>query len=250
MTDVKVSVPPPLPPSLLRALDLLVDPPANPDVSKGYLDLLSAGSAEGVPKNSGVVQAAWASPIGSMLYDNAQALSRRVLSAWQLPVEWLNIPPGGIALDVGSGPGNVTASLARAAGPDGLALGVDISEPMLTRAARAESGPQIGFLRADAQQLPLRDNTIDAVVSIAVLQLIPNPAAALAEMARVLRPGGRLAVMVPTAGHAAPFWRMLPNIGAHAFDDDEIGDILEDNGFVSVRVKNASVFQWVRGKRG
>jgi len=174
-----------------------------------------------------------------MLYDNAQALSRRLISAWQHPVEWLDLPPGGTALDVGSGPGNVTASLGHAAGPDGLALGVDISEPMLARAVRSEAGSNVGFIRADAQRLPLRDDTVDAVVSLAVLQLIPNPAAALAEMARVLRPGGRLAVMVPTAGSTARFWRLLPDVGAHIFDDDEIGDILEDNGFASVRVKNA-----------
>ncbi|OBA84047.1 SAM-dependent methyltransferase [Mycobacterium sp. 1164966.3] len=245
MTDVNLS----MPPALRRALDLLIDPPAHPDVSKGYLDLLGTAS-DTVPKNTGAIQAAWASPVGSMLYDNAQALSRRVLSAWQHPVEWLSIPSGGVALDVGSGPGNVTASLARAAGPDGLALGVDISEPMLTRAVRAEAGPQVGFLRADAQRLPLRDSVFDAVVSIAMLQLIPDPAAALAEMARVLRPGGRLAVMVPTAGRAARFWRMLPNTGAHAFDDDEIADTLEDHEFVSVRVKTLGVFQWVRGKKG
>jgi len=242
MTDVHIS----LPPALRRALDLLADPPADPDVSKGYLDLLDA--AEDVPKNTGAIQAAWASPIGSMLYDNAQALSRRLISAWQHPVEWLDLPPGGTALDVGSGPGNVTASLGHAAGPDGLALGVDISEPMLARAVRSEAGSNVGFIRADAQRLPLRDNTVDAVVSLAVLQLIPNPAAALAEMARVLRPGGRLAVMVPTAGSTARFWRLLPDVGAHIFDDDEIGDILEDNGFASVRVKNAGTIQWVRGK--
>jgi methyltransferase family protein len=94
-----------------------------------------------------------------MLYDNTQAVMRRLLTAFQLPTEWLNIPPGGIALDVGCGPGSVTASLARAAGPDGLALGVDISEPMLARAVSAEAEPQIGFLRADAQRLPLRDET-------------------------------------------------------------------------------------------
>ena len=246
MTDVHIS----MSPALLRALDLLVDPPADPDVSKGYLDLLNADDDEAVPKNSGPIQAAWASPIGSMLYDNAQAIWRRLLSAWQHPVEWLNIPPGGTALDVGSGPGNVTASLARAAGPGGLALGVDISEPMLARAVRAESGPQVGFIRADAQRLPLRDNTVDALVSLAVLQLIPNPSAALAEMARVLRPGGRLAIMVPTAGSTARFWRKLPNVGAHVFDDDEIGDILEDNGFATVRVKNFGTIQWVRGKHG
>jgi arsenite methyltransferase len=246
VTDVHIS----LPPALRRALDLLTDPPADPDVSKGYLDLLGAADDETVPKNTGAIQAAWASPIGSMLYDNAQAISRRLISAWQHPVEWLNIPPGGTALDVGSGPGNVTASLARAAGTGGLALGVDISEPMLARAVRAESGPQVGFIRADAQRLPLRDNTVDAVVSLAALQLIPDPAAALAEMARVLRPGGRLAIMVPTVGSTARFWRKLPNVGAHVFDDDEIGDILEDNGFASVRVKNFGTIQWVRGKRG
>ena len=121
---------------------------------------------------------------------------------------------------------------------------------MLARAVRAEAGPQIGFLRADAQRLPLRDETVEAVVSIAVLQLVPDPVAALAEMARVLRPGGRLAVMVPTAGRAARFARILPSIGAYMFGEDEIGDILVDNGFVSVRTNGFGNIQWVRGKRG
>ena len=124
----------------------------------GYLDLLKARArTPPPPKNTGAIQAAWASGLGSMLYDNAQAFARKVVSAWQLPIDWLDIPTGGVALDVGSGPGNVTASLARAAGPDGLALGVDISEPMLARAVSAEAGPNVGFLRADAQQLPFRD---------------------------------------------------------------------------------------------
>jgi arsenite methyltransferase len=245
MTDVHVSPPP----ALRRALDLLTDPPAEPDVSKGYLDLLGAAGDETVAKNTGAIQAAWASPLGSMFYDNAQAISRRLISAWQHPVDWLNIPPDGTALDVGSGPGNVTASLARAAGRGGLALGVDISEPMLARAVRAEAGPHVGFIRADAQRLPLRDNTVDAITSLAVLQLIPDPAAALGEMARVLRPGGRLALMIPTVGGNARLFRILPNGGAHIFGDDEIGDILEDNGFASVRVKNYGTIQWVRGKR-
>lgn len=241
MTDVHIS----LPPALRRALDLLADPPVEPDVSKGYLDLL--GPDGDVERNTGPIQAAWASQLGSMLYDNAQALSRR-LGAWQLPIEWLNIPQGGTALDVGSGPGNVTASLARAAGPGGVALGVDISEPMLERAVRNEAGPHVGFIKADAQRLPLRDNTVDAVVSTAVLQLVPQPAVALAEIARVLRPGRRLALMVPTAGRLAHWAQRLPHLGAHVFGEDEIGDILEDNGFASVRVKNLGTFQWVRAK--
>src|ERR1700754_217131 len=237
-----------LPQALHRALDLLAEPPADPDVSKGYLDLLK-DSIESPPKNTGAIQAAWASGIGSMLYDNVQVIARKVLSIWQAPIEWLSIPSGGVSLDVGSGPGNVTGSLARRAARDGLALGVDISEPMLARAVRAEAGPQVGFLRADAQRLPFRDATFDAVISLAMLQLIPEPSAALAEMVRVLRPGGRMAGMVPTVGRAGALMRRLPNGGAHFFTDDEIADTLEDLGLVRVRSKSLGTIQWVRGKR-
>jgi hypothetical protein len=121
MTDLNTT----LSPALHRALELLADPPMNPDASKGYLDLLSTGGVGNVdlPKNTGAIQAVWASPLGSMFYDNAQAVLRRLVSTWLQPTEWLNIPRGGIALDVGCGPGTVTASLARAAGPDGLVWG-------------------------------------------------------------------------------------------------------------------------------
>lgn len=237
--------------ALSRALDLIADPPAHPDVSKGYLDLLAGGvcGTAAPPKNTGVIQAVWSSGIGSLLYDNAQALARRVLSAWQLPLDWLDIPAGGVALDVGSGPGNVTAALAHAAGSGGLALGVDISEPMLARAVKAEAGPNIGFLRADAQRLPLGEHTFDAVVSIAMLQLIPEPAAAAAEMVRVLKPGGRIAVMVPTVGGAGELLRWLSTGGAHFFTEDELGDTFEDLGLTGIRTKTLGNIQWVRGQR-
>lgn len=245
MTDTETA------PALGRALDLIVHPPAHPDISKGYLDLLTdaASSESPPPKNTGVIQAVWASGIGSLLYDNTQALVRRLVSGWQLPLDWLDIPAGGVALDVGSGPGNVTASLARAAGPGGLAIGVDISEPMLARAAKAEAGPDVCFLRADAQRLPLRDEAVDAVVSVAVLQLIPTPSAAVAEMVRVLKPGGRIAVMVPTAGRAGGLFRWLSNGGAHFFTDDELGDTFEGLELTGVRTKTLGNLQWVRGQR-
>ena len=83
MTDVNTT----LSPALERALDLLIDPPTEPDVSKGYLDLLDSSAAEdaGPAKNTGPIQAVWASSIGSMLYDNAQAISRRLLAAGSSP---------------------------------------------------------------------------------------------------------------------------------------------------------------------
>ena len=65
-----------------------------------------------MPKNTGAIQAVWASPVGSMLYDNTQAVVRKLFTAGQ-PIEWLNIPPGEIALDVGCGPGSVTAARRR-----------------------------------------------------------------------------------------------------------------------------------------
>ena len=60
MTDLNTA----LPPALRRALELLADPPAEPDVSKGYLDLLGADSGKhsALPKNTGAIQALWASP--------------------------------------------------------------------------------------------------------------------------------------------------------------------------------------------
>jgi hypothetical protein len=68
-------------------------------------------------------------------------------------------------------------------------------------------------------------------------------------MARVLRSGARMAVMVPTAGSAHGLMRLLPAGGAHFFTEDEIGDILEDLGLVGVRTKSSDTIQWVRGKR-
>lgn len=240
-----------LPPALSRAMNLLADPPTDPDITNGYLDLLGdlPDSGAALPKNTGAIQAAWASGLGSMLYDNAQAFARKLVSAWQLPIDWLDIPAGGVAIDVGSGPGNVTASLARAAGADGLALGVDISEPMLARAVSAEAGPNVGFLRADAQQLPFRDEVFDAATSLAVLQLIPNPATTVAEIVRVLKPGGRVAIMVPTAGRGAEFLKWLPNGGVNFFAEDELGDTFEELGMVGVRTKTLGNIQWVRGRK-
>ena len=75
-------------------------------------------------------------------------------------------------------------------------------------------------------------------------------ASALAAAETVLKPGGRLAVMVPTLRPPVDLWRALPTGGAHIFSEDEVGDILEDVGFASVRVKSIGTFQWVRGKRG
>ena len=66
---------------------------------------------------------------------------------------------------------------------------------------------------------------------------------------RVLKPGGRVAVMVPTAGRGAEILRWLPNGGVHSFSEDELGDIFEELGLTGVRSKRAGTLQWVRGQK-
>jgi len=102
----------PLSPALQRAMALLSDPPSDPQVSHGYLDLLDATGEAGTQQNTGAIQRLWASPFGSMFYDNAQAVARRLLEAWQHPIDWLEIPAGGAGLGVGCGPGSITTSAA------------------------------------------------------------------------------------------------------------------------------------------
>ncbi|GAB3893079.1 methyltransferase domain-containing protein [Kibdelosporangium lantanae] len=233
--------------ALRRAVELLADPPDHPDTSRGYLDLLDHNPVPAT--NKGVIQALWASGAGSMAYDTAQGIIRRLAAAASAPLAWLDLPADGVAVDVGSGPGNVTAALS---GPNRLALGVDISEAMLARAVRAEASPTVGFVRADAQRLPFRDGIADGVVSLAALQLVPDPAAALAEMVRVLKPGARLAVMVPTVvgGLAERLIRLLPDAGgAHFFTEDEIADVLEKHGITRLRIRHYGPVQWTQGQK-
>ncbi len=238
--------------ALQRAVELLADPPSNPDVSKGYLDLLGSTPATEAdpPKNTG------RHPGGVGLAHRVDALRQGADLRAQVD-DRLSAPDGVAGHPAGrrrtrcrqrARQRDRFAGACRRAG--GLALGVDISEPMLARAVRAEAGPQVGFLRADAQRLPFRDETFDAVMSIAMLQLIPKPSAALAEMARVLRPGGRMAVMVPTGptcrrADAAAARRRSPFL--HRRRNRATPSRISASSECGRRA--VGTIQWVRGKR-
>ena len=235
-----------LPPALREALPLLRVRPDRLDFAAGYLDLL-----DGDPVESGnLAQRLWSTGVGSMLYDHGQAVARSILARVSPSLATL-APPGGTALDVGCGPGNITAELGRLVGPTGLALGIDVSKPMLRRAVGTTSS-HVGFLRADALDLPLCDGAVDAVTCFAMLQLIPDPFAALDEIARVLRPDGRVMIMVPTV-RFGPLERLAGLLGrpggVRLFGPDEVEVALFDRGFLDVEVTGFGPVQWASARR-
>ncbi len=97
------------------------------------------------------------------------------------------------ALDIGCGPGLTTEALARAVGREGSVLGIDIAPPMLAIAReRCAALPQAGFERADVTRLPCDDASIDVALASQVYEYVEPVDDALAELARVVRPGGRV----------------------------------------------------------
>ena len=100
-------------------------------------------------------------------------------------------------VDVGCGAGLDTLIAARMVGPEGRVIGVDMTPPMLAKAktAAGEVGLEnIEFREGFGESLPIEDGWADVVISNGVLNLMPNKSAALAEMARVLKPTGRLQI--------------------------------------------------------
>jgi arsenite methyltransferase len=104
--------------------------------------------------------------------------------------------PGERILDVGSGPGFLVASLADAVGPDGVVHGLDPSAPMNALAAELTTAqPQAHIDTGDALKMPYPDAAFDAAVSTQVYEYVADIPAALAELRRVLRPGGRALIL-------------------------------------------------------
>lgn len=119
-----------------------------------------------------------------------------------------HLRPGTAVLDVGCGPGTITLDMARRVAP-GRVLGVDnADEPLSIARAEADEVPNAAFDRADVYALPYSDAAFDVVHAHQVLQHLADPAAALAEMRRVCRPGGVVAVREADFGGMAWYPRV------------------------------------------
>jgi arsenite methyltransferase len=102
--------------------------------------------------------------------------------------------PGECVLDLGSGSGMDVFAAAVQVGPNGSVTGVDITPEQLAKAERLGHADHVGFRRARIEELPFEDGSFDVVISNGVVNLSPEKRRVFAEAARVLRPGGRLAL--------------------------------------------------------
>ena len=130
-------------------------------------------------------------------------------------VEAVQADPGQRVLDVATGTGLVARALVRRYGCS--VVGLDQSEEMLGR-ARALVGPDVELVQGEAERLPFEDASFDALTFTYLLRYVDDPAATLRELARVVRPGGRIAMLefyVP-AGLWHPLWVLYTRVGLPA----------------------------------
>jgi ubiquinone/menaquinone biosynthesis C-methylase UbiE len=112
-----------------------------------------------------------------------------------LLVEFAGVADGERVLDVGCGTGSLTFALPKAANLAAV-TGIDYSETYLDAARAENEDPRIAFRQGDACALPFADGAFDRALALLVLQFIPEPELAVAEMRRVVRPGGTVAAAV------------------------------------------------------
>jgi ubiquinone/menaquinone biosynthesis C-methylase UbiE len=151
------------------------------------------------------------------------------------------IRPGDAVLDIGSGSGTDALIAAMLTGPTGVVYGLDMTKAMRQKLERIVAARQIGHVRViegNAERIPLPDASIDVVTSNGVLNLVPDKAAAFGEIARVLKPGGRLqisdiALRVPVSDRA----RADPRLWAECV----VGAITEDDYVALLRAGGLSV---------
>jgi len=113
------------------------------------------------------------------------------------PIALLELRRGETVLDLGSGAGIDAFLAAEEVGPGGRVIGVDMTPQMLERARKnavSKGRTNVEFREGRLEALPVEDGSVDAVTSNCVINLVPDKAAVFAEVARVLRPGGRMVV--------------------------------------------------------
>ncbi|MFY9345746.1 MAG: arsenite methyltransferase, partial [Planctomycetota bacterium] len=167
------------------------------------------------------------------------------------PLGIQSLRPGDTVLDLGSGAGFDAFLAARAVGPTGRVIGVDMTPEMLT-AARANIArsrlANVEFRLGEIENLPIADASIDVILSNCVVNLSPEKARVFAEAFRVLRPGGRLSISdIVALGELPPAVRadleLHAGCVAGAATIPALQALLDKVGFVDVRIEPKTELQ-------
>lgn len=156
-----------------------------------------------------------------------------------------DLKPGEVVLDLGAGAGFDCFLAARAVGPTGRVIGVDMTAEMVARArenARKAGMDHVEFRLGEIEHLPVADASVDVIISNCVINLSPDKAAVFRDAFRALRPGGRLAVsdVVATAKLPAEWQEdkaLLSGCISGAADIETLITMMSDAGFAGVRIE-------------
>lgn len=220
---------------------------ANFEIKKGYLDLLeSSGKASRgasnlanltnfLPGAGRLYEPVWRTRSLDLLTGKRFSNEREV----GLIAEMVELDRSGAYLDLGCSAGLYTRGLSLLADEfsgDTDVVGIDISPSMLQEAARRSlaAGTMPSFVRADAHELPFRDSSFVGVVCGGTLNELGDPALALRECSRILKPGGRVAIMGILKSdnpRGTALQRLLSTGGVRFFTRESIQTLLQEAGF-------------------
>jgi SAM-dependent methyltransferase len=173
-----------------------------------------------------------------------------------VPTLYAGIQPGHTVLDLGSGAGVDVFLAAKAVGPTGRVIGVDMTPAMIARAwANAVKGDyrNVEFRLGDIEDLPVAAASVDVVISNCVINLVPDKRRVYAEIYRVLKPGGRFSISdVATYGAVPPEVRgdidKWTGCIAGAMDRDEYLQIIQTAGFADVKIDRSVEYDYLKGE--
>lgn len=228
----------------------LLKPGEPSSTDDAYLDVLGTNDAIGPHRNQQVFHRKGVPKIYERFWRPAVAryffglAGPGIAGESRIVMEMLGVRRGDRVLDVGCGPGNYTRMLAEAS-EGGLTVGLDASEAMVAAAAE-QGGENLAYLRGDAAALPFEDETFDAACSVGVLHLVERPLTALAEMVRVLAPGGRLTVVVTCARKES---KRGQHRGVMIFGRDEVTGALREQGMEDIEQQVIRRGQFVAARK-